>query len=351
MSKTPSEHAKPQRRWKRWLIGILAGIAAVAVLLCGTFGVLYLMGRATLRPRGSTLSAPQDLLDDAEEDFSRITYQGVDYRYNQDVIAVLIIGVDKKAIATDLGYGQNGQADSLFVAAIDTARGVTRIIPLSRESMVDINIYGVGGGYAGVKKAQLCLAYAYGATGVESCQNVITSAKRLLYGVDINAYAAIDLDGLSALTHEVGGVTVTAPEDVRKGALNVKKGDTVTLTKDTVAPYVRYRGSDVEANNRRQTRQQQFLTAFIKKAKGQIAKDLSRVTDLYNVAEPYLVSSLDVADLTYLASNSLSALGNIQYLSIKGDTVMGEEYVEFHPDRTSVYETVLEAFYRPVEGE
>ncbi len=349
MNNSPSKHSAPGRRARRLWLGILAGVVAAILLLAAVYGVLYYQGRTSLGAKGSTLSAPDSLVDAADDDLQRVTYQGVDYAYNKDVISVLFIGVDKKDIAADTSYGQNGQADSLFVAAIDTAGGVTRVIPLSRESMVDVDVFGIGGGYAGVEKTQLCLAYAYGATGQESCENVVRSAKRLLYGVDINAYAAIDLDGLAALTEEVGGVTVTSPEDIHRYGLTINKGDTVTLDRKSAVGYVRYRGTDVDANNRRQKRQQQFLSAFLTAAKQQVQKDPTRVAGLYSTARPYLVSNLGLSDLTYLVTNSMGALGKVEYLSIKGDTVMGDQYVEFHPDRTSVYETVLKAFYRPVE--
>ena len=91
------------------------------------------------------------------------------------------------------------------------------------------------------------------------------------------------------------------------------------------------------------------MSAFIAQAKEQVRKDPTRVAALYNTADPYLVSNLGLSDLTYLVANSMDALSNVRFLSIKGDTVMGEKYVEFYPDSTNVYETVLEAFYTPVK--
>lgn len=347
-----SSHAKPRRLplWGRILLGVLGAVTAAAVALGAVYGVLYAMGRHSLTGRGSTLSAPESLIDDADDGLHRVTYQGVTYRFNPNVVSVLIMGLDKDDIGTADGYGQNGQADCLFVAAIDTASGATRIIPLSRESMVEVNVYGKGGGYAGVEKTQLCLAYAYGATGEESCENVVRSVRRLLYGVDINAYAAIDLEGLAALTDKAGGLTVTAPDTVNSPKLYVAKGQTVTLNGDKATTYIQYRDNDVNANNRRIQRQKQFLGAFIKKVKGQLAEDPTRLTGYWDTAAPYLVTDLTLSRLTYLVSCGLTA-ADPEYLSITGETVMGEKYVEFYPDTTSLYEAVLTAFYTPEESE
>ena len=226
------------------------------------------------------------------------------------------------------------------------------MIPLSRETMAEVDTYGVGGGYAGIETTQLCLAYAYGKTGAESCENVLRSVRRLLYGVDINAYAAMDLDGLAALTDALGGVTVTVPEDISQNKISWKRGQTLTLNGKEARFFTRYRGTDVEANNRRVVRQRLFLSAFMKRMMTRVRTDITRVPAYYQIASPYLVSNVGLSQITYLATTLASAPpSEIEYLTIAGDTVMGEKYVEFHADRTSLYEAVLAALYTPVTAE
>lgn len=353
MTNQPAEHASPKkpRRWLRVLIAVVAAFAAAALLLTGVYYWLYTQGRLTLRRGAGDISAPESMVDAVEDDGMTVQYRGASYRYNEDVVSVLFLGVDKKTVSRNEGYGRNGQADSLFLAAIDTKSGAVRILPLTRESMVDVDIIGVGGGYAGVEKTQLCLAYAYGATGDESCRNVARSVSRLLYGVPVDAYVAIDLQGVKTLTNAVGGVPVTALETFQAGNFSFVQGQKVTLKGNNAEAYIRYRKDSVDGNSLRMKRQQQFLEAFFQKAKSQIKSNFTVVGTYYNTAKPYIVSNLTLSQITYLAGSGLTSGDDrgIEYISITGETVKGEKFVEFYPDATSTYEAVLAAFYTRVE--
>lgn len=347
MTKQPTK----RRRWPKVLLGILAALLAVAVLLGGVYAWLYNAGRQALFSKNDPISAPTSLVE--MDDNDQVIYNGETYQYNDKVTAILFMGVDKSDIQQNTHYGNNGQADSLFLAAIDTATGAIRIIPLSRESMVDVNLYAADGTYLGVEKSQLCLAYAYGNTAEKSCENVVRSVKRLLYGVPIASYIAIDLEGIQAMTDAIGGLRVTAMEDISLPPhLDVKKGQTVHLTGKAAQLYIQYRGQDVQANNRRMQRQKQFLGAFISSAGSSLKKDFTKLTTYYNTAKPYVVSDLTISQITYLASCALG--GNSwqapTYIPITGNTMMGEKYVEFYADPTAAYEAVLQAFYTKTSG-
>lgn len=343
------KHARSKPRTRRILLAVIAAIAAVAVLVGGVYAYLYYSGRSALHGTGAEVSTPAEFADPIE-DSNRVVYNGITYEYNENIVSALILGVDKESVKDDLGYGENGQADSLFVAAIDTVTGTVRVIPLSRETMAEVDTYGIGGGYAGIEKTQLCLAYAYGQTGQQSCENVLRSVRRLLYGVDINTYAAMDLDGLAALTDAVGGVTVTMPEDISRDAISWKRGQRITLKGDEARFFTRYRDKDVNANNRRVVRQRLFLSAFMKQVMTRVRADITRVPAYYQIVAPYLVTNVGLSQITYLATTLASTpRSEIEYLTVAGDTVMGEQYVEFYADRTSLYEAVLAAFYTPME--
>lgn len=335
-----------RRRIRRLLLGALCALLAAAVTLGGIYWWLYEAGRQGLLVPGGSLSAPSQ----AEGDGDIVEYNGVTYRYNEKVTAILVMGVDKQDIQTQGQQGINGQADSLFLLAMDSAGGTATVLPISREIMVDVDRYAADGVYLGSQKTQLCLAYANGSDAVSGCENVVRSVRRLLYGVPINSYMAVDMAGFKALTDAVGGVTLTALEDVEgPDGQNIKKGQTVTLRGSRAQRYIQSRGQDVEANNRRMARQKQFFGAFIGTAGRQLKKDFTKLMTYYNIAKPYVVSDLTLSQITYLATVAVSknAFNGFRYLSITGSTVMGEEFVEFHADRISVYEAVLEMFYTP----
>lgn len=333
----------------RILLIVFGSLFALILVLFIVFLAIRAHGKQLLLGEKVEVSAPSELVESAEDDGTKVVYNGETYTYNENIVSILFLGVDKKNIAAEAGYGKNGQADSLFVAAFDTATGSIKIIPLSREAMTDVNIYTSDGSYGGIENTQLCLAYAYGATGAESCENVRRSAERLLYGVKISSYVAIDLNGVRALTDAIGGVNVTALESLKDGSgkLMFTEGQNINLTGALAELYIRQRDNDVEANNRRMQRQKQFMSAFASKAGNQILANFTRLGEYYGIAKPYLVSDLTFSEITYLASCSLTTdIGkSIAYMSIAGNTVMGEAHTEFYPDKVSLYETVLNTFY------
>ncbi len=345
-----NERNNPPSHRRAWRIALisLAVIAALALVLASVYYALYWKGRASLMDRDNSLAAPESLVDNAEEEGKLITYKGTTYRYNESVVSLLFMGVDKADIQSDGGYGKNGQADSLFLAALDTRNGSAKIIPLSRETMADVNLYDVNGQFIGTKSTQLCLAYAYAANAEEGCENVIRSVGRLLYGMPIDGYIAIDFDGVKALNNAVGGVTVTSPEDIDDafGQRVISKGQTVRLNNNSVIMYIQKRGDDVDANNRRMLRQKQFLNEFIRIAANKVKSNFTLLEKYYNAVKPYAVSDLTFSEITYLASTYLvGGQRAIEYLSVIGESHLEGEHVEFTPDETSLYEAVLSAYY------
>ena len=340
----------PSSSVRRVILIVLAAIAAGALITASVAYALYWKGRASLFDRDAAITPPEALIDNAEEDGQLITYKGETYRYNDAVVSLLFMGVDKSGIQNDASYGANGQADSLFVAALNTKTGNVKILPLSRETMTDVNLYDVNGNFLGTENRQLCLAYAYAAGAQEGCENVCRSVERLLYGMPIDGYIAIDFDGVKALNNAVGGVTVTALEDVKiyhnKTKLIIHKGQTVTLDDFTVIPYIQRRGDDVNANDRRMQRQKQFLGEFVRLATDNVKKNFTLLEKYYNTVKPYAVSDLTSSEITYLASTYLvGGQPALDYLSVTGESKTEGDNVAFYPDETSLYEAVLSTFY------
>ncbi|MBE6728281.1 MAG: LytR family transcriptional regulator [Ruminococcaceae bacterium] len=340
---------KKKRRALKVILIILSVILGLLIALVITFSTLWYMGKVSLFDYDVDVSVPEEMVDSALEDGSKVVYNGETYLYNEDAVNVLFMGIDKKDISTQQGYGSNGQADSVMVINLDTKTGSIKILPISRDAMVDVNIYSAEGSYLGVEKEQLCLAYAYGSNGEESCENVRKSVSRLLYGIEISSYVAIDLDGVIALNDAMGGVRLTPIESVSTDDSKIKlaKGKEVVLKGEMVNAYIRWRGKDTDANTRRMLRQKHYMTTFASQAGNQVMSDFGKLTVLYDTAKPYTVTDIKLSELTYIASCCLTSnLGNsIVYNSISGQSVMGEKHVEFYPDQNSVFEAVLNTFY------
>ena len=352
MCNTPNE--KQPKRTKKALQIVLFAFLGLLVAMAITVAVLYFHGRNTLFDRNDIILQTPESMVDVTDKGDLVTYNGKTYRFNENVVGILVMGVDKDDIQSDATAGSNGQADTLLLAAVDTVSGAVNMIPISRETMVEVDRYTEDGSLVGSEMMQLCLAYAYTPDSAASCENVCRSVSRLLYGAPIDSYIAIDMDGVVEITDALGGVTVTVLEDIVywRDRVFLDKGDVINLNGRQGLAYIRYRNhSVVNSNNLRMQRQKQFFTNFVQKATNQLRSDFSKLGKYYSVVEPYVISDLTLSQITYLASTCLlnrSQLG-IEFLSIKGETVDGGKHAEFYPDSNSVYEAVLTAFYEEVE--
>lgn len=340
---TPQSSKK--RNSKKTLIIVLISIAGLILALCAALIILITVGKHGLHSGDMQVSAPEDVSATETEDY--IEYEGEKYTLNKNIVSVLFLGVDKKNINDEKNAGANGQADAIFLACFDTKTGSIKIIPINRDTMADISLYSSEGNYSGTKNEQICLSYAYGSTAEESCENVKKDVSRLLCGVNISSYVAIDLKGVSAVTDIIGGVSLTSIETIG----SFKEGQTVALKGEKAVEYIQKRGNDIEAATRRMLRQKQFLTAFASAAGNQLLSDFSKLGTFYNTAIKYTLTDIDFAEATYLAKCCLTTnLGSsIDYISIEGNAVAGEEHVEFYADNNSIYKAVLECFYTKVE--
>lgn len=331
------------KKSKKVLIIILCVILSLLLAAVSTFFVLTYVGKKQFHAEDANTS----MADVTIEDDSTIVYNDQKYTLNENVVSVLVLGIDRENINENLGNGNNGQADVIFVATIDTKTKKFCIIPLSREIMTDVNLYTSDGQYAGTQKEQLCLAYSYGNTAENCSKNVMTSVKRLFGGINISSYVTIEMEGVSRLTDMVGGIEVTSLETINNKYINAVAGKKINLNGDKALNYIQWRDDDLEANTRRMLRQQQFLSQLVSKTGNAVLNDFSNLTKYYTELSPYFSTNVSLAQTTYLAQTCLTAnIGeNIDYKTIDGTLTQGEKWVEFNLNEQSLLQTVIDVFY------
>ncbi|MBO5106516.1 MAG: LCP family protein [Clostridia bacterium] len=350
-----SESSKPQKKkskLKKILLWIL--IILLVLILSGVLTVFILIekGKSSLLNVESMKIDPSGSVSEieVEDDGKTVEFEGKKYIYNEDMTAILCIGVDKEEFsdAPDV-KGNNGQADALFLCAMDTKTGKTTLIPISRDSMVDVDIYSGDGNYISSSKKQLCLSYAYGDGKHTSCENTVRSVSRLFYGLPINSYVAIDLKAIEVLSEKVSGVTVIPDENFSYLGYNYYKGVKTTLKGKKARIFVQGRDqSKLDSNLNRMARQKQFVTAFFNKAIEKTKKKITFPVDVYNSTNEYIITDLDVAEISFLASCVIKNNIGLQYKTIEGSVVKGDEHAEYYVDDNSVYNAIIEVFYKPV---
>ncbi len=346
-----SQHNKHKmKKSKKVLITILSCILGLCLLVVGTFGFLYYSGKNGLLDKsGMSLNPPSDtkVIDNG----NYIFYNGHNYRYKDSMTSILFMGVDKDELGTVKNVvGIGGQADALYLIAIDTDNGVTTTFQISRNTMVDIDLYNTAGDFIRTENNQICLSYAYGDGKETSAENTVRSVRRLFYGLPVaQSYAALDISGISALNDSIGGVTVTSPvtykDDNNKVVYN--EGQTYELHGKDAESFVRSRNHETaNYNDNRMARQKAYLNAFIDKTVSMTKSDITTPVTIYNSAKPYMTTNLSAAKVSYLATDLLrKGITSADIQKVPGKDKDGKNYVEYKVDNKKFFKMIVDTFY------
>ena len=180
---------KRMSRGTRVLVIIVCVLLAIALILVGTVLILSAVGRSALtNDDGMNIAR-----DDVEALGSgTVRYDGQLYRYNTDIITILLMGVDEQVKQDSNGiYGNANQSDVNILAVLDLRNKEMTLISVSRDAMCTLDILDSAGEHVGTATAQLALAYAYGDGAERSCELTSAAVSRLFYDLPIPAYGSI----------------------------------------------------------------------------------------------------------------------------------------------------------------
>ncbi len=360
--KNKRKHRKGHRKFLR-RAGLVVSIFVGVLLLLGgavTAGYFWLeaRGKASLAEKQEAL--PSEMEAAVSENDSgpelgdgMIRYNGKIYAYKQNCLTFLCMGIDKKGemeASEDLLKG--GQADAIFLAVLDPDEQKISVIGINRDTMTEISVYDENGLYIGKRTAQIALQHGYGDGMEMSCERMVEAVSHLFYGIPIHGYCSLNMEVITLLNDEIGGVTVTVPEDLAvRGTLKWKAGEQVHLMGDDAYTFVQYRDTKVaQSAEGRLARQKAYLQAFIAQARTAMRKDMTLPLSLYELVTPYMVTDISAEEAVYLATQALSYSFNTEDIyTMEGEVVMGDTYEEFYQDDTALYELILRVFYEEVE--
>ena len=316
-------------------IAILAIVCVI--LLCGV-GYTILNGKN----KDETRDVPASSTDDAEKSSDTIVVDGREYRLNTNIQTVLFMGIDKNA-KSDMGdrAGENGQSDSLNLLIVDRETKKAQILQISRDSMVDIDIYSASGEKMISEPGQIALQYAYGDGEEESCRLTAGKVSELLYGVNVDSYLSLTMEGMVKAADAIGGVTMTVPEDYTWIDPAFSKGATLTMDGEMVEKYVRSRDTEVlDRNVQRMERQSQFMGALIEKL--QNVKETSNYLSLYQQMEPYMVTNMTADEMKSLSEYDIDT----NTLDVPGEVILKDGHAQFIIDNEALRKIILKTFYK-----
>ncbi|MGP3936129.1 LCP family protein [Nonomuraea sp. KM88] len=229
--------ARARRRWANWWT---AGLVAVATIAAVAVPAVVIGDRHTAAPpaasRAVDMSGP---------------------------LNVLLIGSDTRQGEGNAKYGpqqtgQGGRSDTIIVVHVPSDRSRVTAVSVPRDSMVRLP-------RCGSSPARTDLINSAYNTGGADC---LKATLERLTGLTIQHTVEVDFSGFKGMVDALGGVEVTLPRPVDdpQSKLKLPAGKSV-LNGESALGYVRLRhygdGSDIQ----RIKRQQQLVSAMLKKAK------------------------------------------------------------------------------------
>lgn len=342
---------------RRILFGSILTIAASIFVGAMVFLFFMVSGKNRLERQNKDvipLLAQSDLID-AEligDNWQEgdVRYQGVHYRYNQDIMTFLFLGIDKMEEVEPVKDGiDGGQSDAIFLLVLDPHKKEISVIGINRDTMTDVDVYDRLGGFVGTETLELCLQHGYGDGAELSCERTVSAVSKLFYGLPITGYCSINMGAIPLINDAVGGVTVTALEDVIGS--DIKKGDEVLLQGMDAYYYLHNRDTTVNESARmRLERQKQYLTAYSKTVMASLKSHLTLPIGLYRILEKYMVTDISADEVSYLATQVADYKFDSEHIhTLEGKTEMINNYEGFYPDEKALYELILKIFYEEVE--
>lgn len=210
--------------------------------------------------------------------------------------SVLIMGVDERP-------GDRGRSDTLIATTINGKTNKTQMLSIPRDTKTEI----IGHN----SNEKINAAYAYG--GVKMASDTTTE---FLKGIPFNYYVKMNMEGFRDLVDAVGGVTVyNDTEGISLGKKVFHKGN-VSLDGDNALAYVRIRKTDAQGDFGRQKRQQQVITAIVKKVlSANVVLSFNKIMDAVG---DNVQTDFTLEDVTRIAKNYRGAVNNVENLQIQG---------------------------------
>ena len=340
-SREPERRESSGKRRGRFTAVIIAGAAVLAVAGLGYAGIQKKKAAEAASAKATTEA----------DDSNTVTWQGKNYKYNQNLSNYLLLGVDKRTPAeTRVGKADAGQVDALFLLSLNRKTKEMTLISIPRDTMTDVESFDLEGKSLGKSKDHISLSYGYGDGGAESCKLTQEAVSNLFYGLPIQGYLAMNLDGIPELAKSVGGLTVTVPNN----SLEYKypefaEGAEVTLTEENTEVFLRSRDVDESQSAiYRMERQKAFLDAFSKKAKECYEQNAKFAADLFVAIKPYTVTNISEDRLMKLFQTADEGDGYTEW-TVPGEGTQGLSYDEYHVDDDALYTKIMETFYQEIK--
>ena len=264
-----------------------------------------------------------------------------------EITNYLLIGLDKEDVTETASHQNGGQADFVVVLSIDRINRTVTPVMLDRDTMAEMQTYGVFGHPAGTKVMQLCLAQAYSGVNIPGIINTVQTVEKLLCGIKIDHYVVLDMTAIPLVNDAIGGVEVTLTDDFTSVDPDMTKGTTLRLMGKQAEFFVRGRMTVADGTNAsRMTRQQQYLSGFLAQFRQAVQGNQHKLSEVLNTLDGHMIS--DASSDTLL--HDINAYDSYEWKSLvtpDGEHAIDEYgFAEFWIDETARDQLVAEIWFK-----
>lgn len=283
-----------------------------------------------------------------EQNKGDVTYNGVEYTPNKDVVNIMLLGIDWDETRTDMGW----RSDMNMLCTVDFAANRMTLTSIPRDTRANVYHLDQDGKITKEGLDKINAAYSYG-HGPEKYgpQNAMRCISEFLsidgqYYVPIDYYISIDLEGVPKFASALGGIELEL--DVNFPGIG-EKGETVVLDEENSRAYLENRKSFEGGELVRVSHEQQYLIAVAKEIKDQGA--VASAPSLYATFLKFMHTNLTLDQVVAFAQ----VLDNINMDDLTIQTIGGDfDYINslsyFIPEMSDVESKVVDLMYTPVSS-
>ena len=221
---------------------------------------------------------------------------------DSDIINILVLGTDSRNVVKD-----RGRSDTMIVVSYNKKTGEIKMISFLRDMLVPIEGYDWN---------RINTAYFFDGVGLSI--NTVNQ----LFGLDIQHFVVIDLNGARDFIDYIGGVEIRLSESEARVIGVAYSKDPLLLDGATALLHMRNRSSDSDFG--RTERQREVIVAVFNKII--YGKSLTEILDITKYAMGMVRTNISAATLTSLAASIVANAGNI---SIESQSIPYRDAYQF----------------------
>ena len=363
----------------KWAKVVLIILSSIIVILLAAFAVVYRKWQradyltAEMFRADGIGSIPVQKVNELDEspekkkpgkkyqEDTTITWNGKKYKYNDNLVNILVMGIDDYGLKGDKDTDANPyQADTIVLATVDGLKKTVSFLSIPRDTVTDIKVLDLNDEVATTRKGPLAIQHSFGTQGEKTNEAVVEAVSNLLYNVPIYRYVAVDITAIPDINDSVGGITVDITDDLTKWNPKMKEGVTDYLLKgkDSIIFVARRDISIDDSAIGRMKRQVQYLKKLFPAAKAETSKNIMFPITVYNREADKVATNLTLDEMTYLAKlfldleldeDKVESVPGIMKRIEPGEIEDYEYEMGFIADEDALKQLIIDRFYVKAE--